>query len=172
VTIAIIIAAAAAFLMTAAIAAAVFNLHTSDPAGNGLAVVYTLAGLAILWSILTILQILASFRPAPEYTSLALRFATIALFLFAAASQLATLIGLSGRDTHPLLVALLRITVIASPLLLIALALLRSFPSLRELTPSSAVPWSILAIVAALCLIPCLHALSTTWQRKVETIAP
>lgn len=97
------------------------NLRSSDAAGNGLALVYTLFFAAVLWGLLGLTMLLACLRPAAPAIRAGHSWGLIGgvgliLFLMTAVSQCAAIAGLADRRAAGAAQLALRATVFAAPL--------------------------------------------------------
>lgn len=129
--------AGVAALLAAFFAMTVLNLHTSDPAGNGLAQVWAVGELAVLWILLGALLAIRAFQGAfPGFAGPVV----LALYVLSGAAQVASLRLVSQREAHGLVLLCLQVALIASPFLLLARGLWTWGPALPLLL-LSLMPW-------------------------------
>ena len=143
------IPAVLAVFLWAALIAILLNLHSSDPAGNGLAQVYAVVTIAALWaSLLVIVTIAVATGVGPGW----MKTGAVLLCLLSGAAALAALELMSQRGgravTWPIVVAAI------VPPLLIAYGAWAWFPSLHEAIPAGTIALAIGLPVLALSLSP------------------
>jgi hypothetical protein len=101
-------------LMTAAAAATVFSLRSSDPAGNGLAEAYLAVTVVGLWGLIGLSLILAALRRDRRALPW-INVVTFVVFAVGAAAQLGTLEQLSGHRSEGAYRVILQMAVIVAP---------------------------------------------------------
>lgn len=121
------------------------SLHSSDAAGNGLAVAYTFAFAVFLWSALVILFLLASWKGVMPAWSPA---AACALLPASCAAVLAVIHILSRRNAPQWL----SIVPALLPLCFLLLCAMALIPKIRQLLPASshAVAWVVILVLSVL----------------------
>lgn len=130
------------------------NLRSSDAAGNGLALVYTLFFIGVLWALLGLTLLIACIRrPNPALAATLpwtlIGVAAVVLFLAAAASQVATIAVLADRRTAGVYQLVLRAAVFAAPIAFLAHSAWRTYgPGVPAWTGT----W-LCAGVAAACIV-------------------
>jgi hypothetical protein len=143
------IPAVLAVFLWAALIAILLNLHSSDPAGNGLAQVYAVVTVFALWALLLVIVVIAvAAGPGPGW----MKAGAVLLCLLSCAAALAALELMSQRGSHrvnwPIVVAAI------VPPLLIAYGAWAWIPSLHGSVPAGTVALAIGLPVLALSLAP------------------
>src|SRR5262245_1781009 len=146
-----------AALLTLAVSATVFQLRSSDAAGNGLAQAFFAVANIALWGTLAILMLLVVFRQqryALPWGSI--NTWAILLFMLACAGQLACLGQLTGKQADGWFRVVLQLAVIAPPLAVLMHVMWRTFGlpvPMRVATIGAGVVIAVFSIVALLGLL-------------------
>lgn len=131
-----------AILLIAAVGVMSFNFHSSDAAGNGLAVVYILFFTSILFALLGLILVLVTVRAPnpslPADVAIWRKFAgaTLVLFIIAAGSSLAAIRVLSSRGVPAPYALALQLTFFITPLAFLLYSAWRTF-GLAAIPPST-----------------------------------
>jgi hypothetical protein len=153
-----------AILLTSIVGITVFNLQSSDAAGNGLAEVYCLGEIVLLWTLLGALLTIVSVRGGFRTSSAVV---AVAVFLLAATSQVAALMVLGNRYTNAALELCLQVIMIVSPLLVILQAVAGLYPSLAALKPIRIAPWRTVVPLVLLSLLPWPSAIAMIQRNAI-----
>ncbi|MBC7771021.1 MAG: hypothetical protein H7210_00865 [Pyrinomonadaceae bacterium] len=159
--IAAIILMSLVLLLSVGVGMTVLGLHKSDPAGNGFAMAYAVIGMVVLWLLVGVMLLVTCGRRNPELVSEVGRgplsivnLAVFAAFVAAAPSQFAFLRVLDARRSQGALAAVIRVSAIASPLLLVFHSAWRTFAWARDLVPPGIALWGVLGLLVVLCAVP------------------
>lgn len=166
-----------ALLLTAAVGVMSFNFHSSDAAGNGLAVVFILFFTSILFALMALILIIVTIRAPhaslPADVAIWRKFAGAAfvLFIIAAGSQLAAVRVLSDRGTSGSYALALQLTFFITPLAFLLYSAWRTF-GLAAISPGVVAVVCASAIVAGSILPwPGLVRLQTRSQARAAAAA-
>ncbi|MBC7897338.1 MAG: hypothetical protein H7066_18115 [Cytophagaceae bacterium] len=154
------------------VGATVFQLRSSDAAGNALAEVYLVAFQGALWLLLALALLVAGTRPARTTAPWGtINVGTLVMFAIAVAGQVAAMAALSSRAHGPAFRLVVQLAVVLPALAVLVHAAWRGFGLPLSLGMAT---WGLAAVVAASALAPLPHFLASrapTGSREDPSIA-
>lgn len=161
---------ALAGLLTVAAGATVFQLRSSDPAGNGLAEAFLAFTMLGLWGAIAVMLVGAGARPPRQpIFGATLNRATVVVFVVAVTSQMAGLTLLVGRNSEGWYRLLLQLGVILAPAAAIAHVLWRGF---GFAIPTGVATTGMATLAIAVSLVPWPGVLQSRRAVTSEAVDP